>query len=279
MKTTTALSIAGSDCSGGAGIQADLKTFAAHGVYGMCVITSVVAENTVRVIQYQDLRPGIIEKQIDAVFEDIPPDAVKIGMLSCRETMLSVAKKIRQYNMRNVVLDPVMYAKNGAPLMDMEAIDTLIGLIAPLVDVITPNIPEAEKMAEMSIASGDDMKEAARRIHAMGCGAALIKGGHSAGEAKDILFDGKEFYYYSAPRMETKHTHGTGCTFSSSIAANLALGLPLQRALERSKAYITGAIAHAPGLGRGSGPTHHFYDLYKYGLNNNHEGETEHEYC
>ena len=267
MKTTTALSIAGSDCSGGAGIQADLKTFAAHGVYGMCVITSVVAENTVRVIEYQDMRPDIIEKQIDAVFEDIPPDAVKIGMLSRRETMESVAKKIRQYNMRNIVLDPVMYAKNGAPLMDMESINTLIRVVAPLVDVITPNIPEAEKMAGMSIASRDDMKEAARRIHAMGCGAALIKGGHSAGEAEDILFDGREFYCCTAPRMETKHTHGTGCTFSSSIAANLALGMSLQRALDRSKAYITGAIAHAQGLGRGSGPTHHFYDLYRHGLN------------
>jgi hydroxymethylpyrimidine/phosphomethylpyrimidine kinase len=234
----------------------------------MCVIASVVAENTVRVIEYQDLRPDMIEKQIDAVFEDIPPDAVKIGMLSNRGIMLAAAKKIRQYQMRNIVLDPVMYAKNGAPLMDPESIDTLISELAPLVDLITPNIPEAEKIAEMSIAGEEDMKEALRRIHALGCGAALIKGGHSIGEATDILFDGKEFYYYSAPRIVTKNTHGTGCTFSSAIAANLALGAPLQKALELAKTYITGAIAHAPGLGRGSGPTHHFYELYRSGLNN-----------
>jgi hydroxymethylpyrimidine/phosphomethylpyrimidine kinase len=233
----------------------------------MSVITSVVAENTVRVIEYQDLSRGIIESQIDAGFVDIPPDAVKIGMLSSRGIMLSVAKKIRRYAMRNIVLDPVMYAKNGAPLMDMESIDTLIHELAPLVDLITPNIPAAEKIAKMSIAGEEVMIEAARRIRAMGCGAALVKGGHSAGEAKDILFDGSEYYYYSSPRIETKNTHGTGCTFSSSIAANLALALPLQRALALSKAYITGAIAHAPDLGRGSGPTHHFYHLYQHGLN------------
>jgi hydroxymethylpyrimidine/phosphomethylpyrimidine kinase len=209
----------------------------------------------------------MIEKQIDAVFEDIPPDAVKIGMLSCRGVMLSVAKKIRQYTMGNIVLDPVMYAKNGAPLMDMESINTLIHEVAPLVDVITPNIPEAEKMAEMTIRNEDDMKEAGRRIHKMVRGAVLIKGGHSPGEAKDILFDGDEFYYYSSPRIQTKNTHGTGCTFSSSIAANIALGMPLRKALERAKAYITSAITHAPDLGRGNGPTHHFYDLYKHGLN------------
>jgi hydroxymethylpyrimidine/phosphomethylpyrimidine kinase len=258
-----ALSIAGSDCSGGAGIQADLKTFSAHGVFGMTVITSVVAENTVRVIEYQDIRPDIIKKQIDAVFEDIPPDAVKIGMLSCRETMLAVADTLREWKPRNVVIDPVMYAKNGCALMDPSAISTLIAAVVPLADVLTPNIPEAEKMAGMAITTGEDMRQAARRIHAMGCRHVVVKGGHSGGDATDILFDGNDFFEYPAPRVDTKHTHGTGCTFSAAIAANLAQGLAVNTAVERAKEYIHTAITHAPQLGKGNGPTHHFFDLYK----------------
>jgi hydroxymethylpyrimidine/phosphomethylpyrimidine kinase len=264
-----ALSIAGSDCSGGAGIQADIKTFSAHGVFGMSVITSVVAENTFRVIEYQDVRPDIIEKQIDAVFEDIPPDAVKIGMLSCRETMLAVAGRLREKNPRNIVVDPVMYAKNGCALMDPESIDTLIAEIAPMADVITPNIPEAEKMAGMTIASRDDMKDAARIIHSFGCRAVLVKGGHglrgagTAADAVDTLYYGAEFYHYSARRVDTKNTHGTGCTLSSAIASNLALGMSVPEAVERAKTYVTTAIEHALDLGRGNGPTHHFYDLYR----------------
>lgn len=260
------VSIAGSDCSGGAGIQADLKTFSAHGVFGMSVIASVVAENTFRVIEYQDVRPDIIEKQIDAVFEDIPPDAVKIGMLSCREGMLAVAKKLRQWTPQNVVVDPVMYAKNGCALMDPASIDTLIDQVVPLADLVTPNIPEAEKMAGMAIHTEADMEMAARHIHGMGCKAVLVKGGHSQGDATDILFDGADFHRFTAPRIHTKNTHGTGCTYSSAIASNLALGLPLPRAVERAKGYVTTAIAHALPLGKGCGPTHHFYDLYKNGL-------------
>jgi hydroxymethylpyrimidine/phosphomethylpyrimidine kinase len=265
----TALSIAGSDCSGGAGIQADLKTFSAHGVFGMTAVTSVVAENTFRVIEYQDIRPDLIEKQIDAVFEDIPPDAVKVGMLSCVQTMLAVAGKLREWKPRfpseacNVVIDPVMYAKNGAPLMEMDAISTLIKEVTPLADLITPNIPEAEKMSGMAIKTHNDMREAARRIHAMGCRAVVVKGGHIEGDATDILFDGKEFHEYPSPRVDTKHTHGTGCTFSSAIASNLALGLSLHKAVGSAKAYINMAITHAPGLGKGNGPTHHFYALYE----------------
>lgn len=262
----TVLSIAGSDCSGGAGIQADLKTFSAHGVFGMSAIASVVAENTFRVIEFEDVRPDIIEKQIDAVFEDIPPDAVKIGMLSCRAGMLAVAGRLRQWRPGNVVLDPVMYAKNGCALMDPESIDTLIAQVVPLADLITPNIPEAEKMAGMAIATRRDMEQAARLIHRMGCGAVLVKGGHSAGDATDILFDGADFHAFTAPRIHTKNTHGTGCTYSSAIASNLALGLPLPAAVERAKAYVTTAIAHAVALGKGNGPTHHFYELYKNGL-------------
>jgi len=259
----TALSIAGSDCSGGAGIQADLKTFSAHGVFGMTVITSVVAENTFRVIEYQDVRPDMIEKQIAAVFEDIPPDAVKIGMLSCAETMTAVAGKLRDVNPKNLVVDPVMYAKNGCALMDPSAIDALISQILPLADVITPNIPEAEKISGMVINTQDDMREAARFIHAMGCRTVVIKGGHSEGDSTDILFDGEKFYEYPATRIDTKHTHGTGCTFSSAIASSLALGFPVHDAVRRAKEYINIAIAHAPGLGKGNGPTHHFYEMYE----------------
>ena len=267
----TALSIAGSDCSGGAGIQADIKTFSAHGVFGMTVITSVVAENTFRVIEYQDVRPDIIERQIDAVFEDIPPDAVKIGMLSCRETMLAVAGELREYSPRNVVVDPVMYAKNGCALMDPESIDALIAEIVPLADVITQNIPEAEKMAGMEIASRYEMEYAARKIHSFGCRAVLVKWGHclkktdAAGDSIDTLYDGVEFHHYSARRVDTKNTHGTGCTLSSAIASNLALGMSLPTAVERAKTYVTTAIEHALALGRGNGPTHHFYDLYLAG--------------
>ncbi len=257
-----ALSIAGSDCSGGAGIQADLKTFSALGVFGMSAVTSVVAENTFRVIDYQDVSPGIIEKQIDAVCEDIFPDAVKVGMLSCPATMLPVAGKIKQWQLKNVVVDPVMYAKNGAPLMDPNSTDTLISEIVPLSDVLTPNIPEAEKIAGIKIANQEDMEEAARKIHAMGCKAVLVKGGHSEGEATDILFDGTKFYYFSERRVNTKNTHGTGCTLSSAIASNLALGASIQDAVKNAKTYVTTAIEHALELGQGNGPTNHFYDLY-----------------
>ena len=258
-----ALSIAGSDCSGGAGIQADLKTFAAHGVFGMTVITSVVAENTFRVTDYQDIRPDIIMKQIDDVFVDIPPDAVKIGMLSCKDTMIAVAEKIKEWKPKNVIVDPVMYAKNGCALMDPSAIDTLIAQVVSLADVITPNIPEAEKMTSMEIRTLGDMRQAARLIHAMGCRAVVVKGGHGEGDAKDILYDGETFFEFSSPRIETQHTHGTGCTLSSAIAANLALGNPIDKAVEIAKQYITTAIANAPKFGKGNGPLHHFYKMYK----------------
>jgi hydroxymethylpyrimidine/phosphomethylpyrimidine kinase len=258
-----ALSIAGSDCSGGAGIQADIKTFSAHGLFGMTVVTSVVAENTFRVIEYQDIRPDIIERQIDAVFEDIWPDAVKIGMLSCSETMLAVAGKVREWKPQNIVIDPVMFAKNGSALMEPSAIDTLISEIVPLADVVTPNIPEAEKMTSLTINTLDDMKQAALCIYTMGCKAVVVKGGHSTGDAIDILFNGEGFFEFQYPRVDTKHTHGTGCTFSSAIASNLAWGLPVNKAVELAKRYINSAIIHAPKLGKGNGPTHHFYDLYQ----------------
>lgn len=257
------LTIAGSDCSGGAGIQADLKTFAAHGAFGMSVVVSVVAENTSRVISIQDITPDIIKDQIDAVFEDIRVDGVKIGMLSGTESMKAVAEKLREYRPRNVIIDPVMIAKGGAPLMHPDAMDTLIKEIIPLALVLTPNIPEAEKISGMKISGNSDMKKAAETIHRMGASNVLIKGGHSEGEAEDILFDGENFYSYTSRRIDTKNTHGTGCTFSSAIAANMAAGMDIKSAVHKAKDYITMAIEHAIPIGRGHGPTNHFYKLYR----------------
>lgn len=259
----TALTIAGSDCSGGAGIQADLKTFSAHGVFGMSVIVSVVAENTSRVIDIQDITPAMIAKQIDAVFEDIDVNAVKIGMLSTPACMKAVADKLKEYKPANVVVDPVMYAKNGSPLMEPNSIHTLIDVIIPLASLLTPNIPETEKITGQTIQSIQDMEKAAKIIYQMGCKNVLVKGGHTAGDAIDILYDGKEFSVFEAKRIDTKNTHGTGCTYSSAIAANLGLGMSLPKAVENAKRYVTTAIQHALAIGKGNGPTHHFYDLYK----------------
>lgn len=260
------LTIAGSDCSGGAGIQADLKTFAAHGVYGMSVIISVVAENTFRLLGQQDISPVLIEKQIDAVFEDIGADAVKIGMLANTACMKAVVCKLRQYLPKNIVIDPVMIAKNGAALMSPDAVDTFIRDVLPLADLLTPNIPEAEAIIGSKINTPEDMERAAMKIQKMGAKNVLVKGGHAAGDALDILYDGNSFYRFSTKRIPTKNTHGTGCTYSSAIAANLALEYPMQEAVKRAKGYVTTAILHALPIGKGWGPTHHFYDLYQHGL-------------
>lgn len=260
------LSIAGSDCSGGAGIQADLKTFAAHSVYGMSVIVSVVAENTARVIGSHDVPPEAIRQQIDAVFEDIPPDAVKIGMLSTPACMEAVAEGLRVYRPEHVVIDPVMVAKNGCPLMEPASVGAFARLILPFADVLTPNIPEAETLTGMSVRSVDDMERAAEKLCAMGAKNVIVKGGHSSGDAADVLYDGEKFYQFTARRIPTKNTHGTGCTFSSAIASNLALGYALPEAVERAKHYVTTAIEHSLNIGKGCGPTHHFYELYLHGL-------------
>ena len=260
------LTIAGSDCSGGAGVQADLKTFSAHGVFGMSVIVSVVAENTSRVIAIQDITPDMIEKQIDAIFEDIEVDAVKIGMLSSPECINAVAAKLREYKPHNIVVDPVMYAKNGCPLMEPTSVDTLIKRIIPLADVLTPNIPEAEIIAGMQISTVNDMEVAAQRIHAMGCKSVVVKGGHAVGNALDVLYDGSKIYQFDSARIDTKNTHGTGCTFSSAVTSQLAKGASIEKAVELAKVYVTTAIKHSLAIGKGCGPTHHFYELYKYGL-------------
>lgn len=260
------LSIAGSDCSGGAGIQADLKTFAAHGVYGMSVIVSVVAENTMRVIEAEEITPSVITSQLQAVFEDIHVDAVKIGMLPSQAIMETVVLELKKWKPMNIVVDPVMIAKNGFPLMDQELGKTLIELVFPYADIVTPNIPEAEVLTGLHIDSIKDMEHVARKIHTFGPQYVLIKGGHRSQDATDLLFDGNQFFQFSEDRIETKNTHGTGCTFSSAIAANLALGKPVNEAIEAAKAYVTMAIRHAVPIGKGCGPTHHFFHLYKNGL-------------
>lgn len=262
MKMKTALSIAGSDCSGGAGIQADLKTMSALGVFAMSVIVSVVAENTSRVISIEDVSPKVISDQIDAVFEDIDVNAVKVGMLSTPECMTAVAEKLKQYNPEFVVIDPVMYAKNGCALMQENSISTLINTVIPIATLLTPNIPEAEKIADMKIVTVEDMKIAAKKIVGLGAKAVLVKGGHYMGDAEDILYDGNQYYSFSGKRINTKNTHGTGCTLSSAIASYLALGEPLETAVKKAKDYVTVAIEHSLDLGLGNGPTNHFYTLY-----------------
>ncbi|EJP19837.1 phosphomethylpyrimidine kinase [Peptostreptococcaceae bacterium AS15] len=257
------LTIAGSDCSGGAGIQADLKTFCAHGLFGMSVIVSVVAENTATVTSVENISTKVVADQIDCVFTDIVPNAVKIGMLSDVEIMKTVAEKLIQYKAKNIVLDPVMYAKNGHPLMDVENIDTLINKVIPIADIITPNIPEAEHISKIKIETVEDMKNAAKEIIEMGCKTVLVKGGHHIGDAVDVLYDGKDFHTFTTQKIDTKNTHGTGCTLSSAIASNLAKGNDMPTSVKLAKDYVTTAITHSLELGKGCGPTHHFYDMYK----------------
>lgn len=262
------LTIAGSDSSGGAGIQADLKTFSAHGVFGMSVIAAVTAQNTKEVIDVQNISPDIIGKQIDAIFDDIEVDAVKIGMISEIEGIKVVSDRLRKYKPQNVVLDPVMVSKSGYSLMNPNSVETLIKELIPIVSVVTPNIPEAEIIANIKIQTVEDMEKSAKIIYNMGPKNVLIKGGHLTGDATDVLYDGKHFVYLKNERINTKNTHGTGCTLSSSIASNLALGMNIKEAVENAKKYITTAIEHSLPIGHGSGPTNHFYELYKKaGLN------------
>lgn len=257
------LTIAGSDCSGGAGIQADLKTFSAHGVYGMSVITAVTAQNTQGVLAVQDISPELISKQLDAIFDDIEVDAVKIGMVSASETIRIIAGKLRQYQAKNIVLDPVMVSKSGFRLLQAEAQAALMTELLPLATLITPNIPEAEVLAGRQVDTLEDMQQAAQAIHALGVKNVLVKGGHRQNDATDILFDGEDFYYLPAARVASTNTHGTGCSLSSAIAANLGRGADVFDAVRQAKDYITVAIEQAFPVGKGIGPIHHFYALYK----------------
>lgn len=262
------LTIAGSDSCGGAGIQADLKTFSAHGVYGMSVITAVTAQNTQGVLAVQDISADVIAKQIEAIFEDIMVDGVKIGMVSQVHTIEIIAERLRHYAPQTIVVDPVMVSKSGYHLLNPEAEEILIKELLPLAKVVTPNIPEAEVMTKLSIHTLAQMEEAAKAIYQMGAKNVLLKGGHLKEDSTDILFNGRDYSYFSSSRIATKNTHGTGCTLSSAITSNLALGYSLNEAVSRAKEYITTAIQHSFSIGKGVGPTHHFYSLYKKaGLN------------
>lgn len=250
-----ALTIAGSDSGGGAGIQADLKTFAALGVFGTSVVTSVTAQNTVGVQAVHDLPPAFVGRQIDSVLEDIAIDAAKTGMLSSAAIIEVVAEKVQTYRLEQLVVDPVMVAKSGAPLLQPDAVKALTEHLFPLALVVTPNVPEAEALSGLAISGLDGMRQAARQIHGLGPKYVVVKGGHLPSRAVDLLFDGKAFTELDAERIDTLHTHGTGCVFSAAIAAELAKGWPVHEAVAAAKRFVTAAILHGFRLGRGYGPT------------------------
>ena len=257
-----AMTIAGSDSGGGAGIQADLKTFAALGVYGTSVLTAITAQNTLKVTDVLELPTSLIASQFDAVISDIGADAVKTGMLSSSAIIECVVDKIKEYGVQNLVVDPVMVAKSGDRLLREEAVETLRSRLLPLAKVVTPNVAEAEVLVGRKIESLDDARNAAREIVEMGAESAVVKGGHLQGPATDILFDGREFRAFTAQRIETSSTHGTGCTFASATAAGLAGGLSIREAVTQAKKYVTAAIRRSFPMGRGHGPLNHFHMLW-----------------
>lgn len=259
----TALTIAGSDSSGGAGIQADLKTFSALGVYGMSVITAITAQNTCGVTNIRELDGEIIQDQIAAVYDDIAVDAVKIGMLSSAQITQVVAQALRKYKGLNIVVDPVMISKSGSLLLKPDAISALKQYLFPIADIVTPNLHEATQIVDFPVVDRHTMENAARAIKEMGPKYVVIKGGHLEGDACDLLYDGSKFTTFTNKRIDTIHTHGTGCTFSSAVAAGLAKGFTMEQAVQAAKEYITMAITYGFALGRGVGPTHHFYELYQ----------------
>lgn len=257
----TALTIAGSDSSGGAGIQADLKTFLANGVYGMSAITALTAQNTLGVRSVLNSTPKFLSEQLDAIFEDIYPDAIKIGMVSSSKLIEIIADKLKFYGAKNIVVDPVMIATSGAKLIDDDAIQTLKAKLFPLATILTPNIPELEV-----ISSDNDMERSAQKIFSeYGC-AVLAKGGHGHNDANDYLFNGAGTWFYGK-RINTTNTHGTGCTLSSAIAANLAKGFDLKTSVGRAKSYLTGALSTDLNLGKGSGPLNHGFNLREADFN------------
>ena len=254
------LSIAGSDSSGGAGIQADLKTFAALGVYGMAAITALTAQNTVAVTGVHEVPREFIAEQIDAVFADIVPDAVKTGMLGTAAAVRVVAEKAREHNFRNLVVDPVMVAKSGDRLLREDAVKAVREELVPLATVVAPNLPEAEALVGFTVASIEEMHKAARAILELGTRYVVVKGGHLPGETvTDCLFDGDKFYDFSGPRIKTKNTHGTGCTFASAIASYLAQDFPIVDALGHARHYLTRALEEAYDTGRGHGSVNHMW--------------------
>ena len=256
-----ALTIAGSDSGAGAGIQADLKTFAAHGVYGTSAITAITAQNTLGVTSIEPLSSAIVTAQIEAVAADLPPSSVKTGMLATAAIVEAVAAAIQDLDLPLLVVDPVMIAKSGSRLVDDEALAAIRTELLRHAFVVTPNIPEAEVLAGIAVRADEDRREAARRILALGPSAVVIKGGHlPSADIVDLLYDGHSFCEFRGERIEGRHTHGTGCTFASAIAAHLALGRTLEESIPLAQQYVAGAIRGAPGLGRGHGPLNHFFD-------------------
>ena len=257
----TALSIAGSDCSGGAGIQADIKTMTMNGVYAMSVITALTAQNTVGVTAISEVTPDFLKQQMDAIFTDIRPDAIKIGMIPNAELMETIVDCLNAYKANNVVVDPVMVATSGSSLMKSEAVVTLKSKLLPIATIVTPNIPEAEVLSDMKIIDGDSMLVAAKYIsESYGC-AVLLKGGHSINDSNDLLYVDGQATWYHGKRIDNPNTHGTGCTLSSAIASNLAKGYDLSTSIQRAKDYISGALAAMLDLGKGSGPMNHAFNL------------------
>ena len=252
-----AMTIAGSDSGAGAGIQADLKTFAAFGVYGTSVLTAVTAQNTLEVAAIAEVPEEVVIAQIDTVLEDIGADAIKIGMLSSRSIIENVADRLEAWGSKFLVVDPVMVSKSGAPLLHPDAVKSLVKDLFPLASIVTSNVPEAEVLAKRKIADGDDLREAARAIHALGPRIVIIKGGHLDGPAVDLVFDGETFTPIEGERIDTKNTHGTGCTFSAAITALLALGLPKLESIQLAKRYVEAALWNSYSIGAGHSPVNH----------------------
>ena len=261
MKLKTALTIAGSDCSGGAGIQADLKTMTMNGVYAMSAITALTAQNTTGVRAIEESSPEFLRHQIDAVFEDIRPDAVKIGMVASENLIKAIADRLLYHKAENVVVDTVMVSTSGARLIEEKAIDALKAYLLPIATLVTPNIPEAEILSGMKIKDGNDMLMAAKTIHDTYECSVLLKGGHSINDANDLLYTKRGFQWFNGKRIDNPNTHGTGCTLSSAIAANLAKGYGLDDAVLRAKEYISDALSAMLDLGKGSGPMNHAFAL------------------
>ena len=261
MKMKTALTIAGSDCSGGAGIQADMKTMTLNGVYAMSAITALTAQNTTGVRAIQESTPDFLKQQLDAIFEDIYPDAVKIGMVASSELIRVIADRLKHYDAKNVIVDPVMAATSGSALMKSDAVQTLIEELLPISTLVTPNIPEAQVLSGLTIETKADMIAAAKQIGDNYHCAVLLKGGHSINDANDLLYTNGELVWFEGRRINNPNTHGTGCTLSSAIASNLAKGFTLAESVQRAKEYISGALAAMLDLGKGSGPMNHAFDL------------------
>ncbi len=257
----TALTIAGSDSGGGAGIQADIKTMTMNGVFATCAITALTAQNTLGVTGIMDVSAEFLAKELDAVFTDIPPDAVKIGMVSATSIIETIAEKLIEYKAKNIVLDPVMVATSGAKLISDDAIYALTEKLIPLATLITPNIPEAEVLADMNITSVEDMLSASKIISEKYSCAVLCKGGHSLNDSNDLLYSAGNYKWFNGKRIDNPNTHGTGCTLSSAIASNLAKGYDLETSIQRAKDYISGALNAMLDLGAGSGPMKHNFNL------------------